>query len=169
MLRETSHAEANGRKYPEPIAWATCVDEDGNPNALVLNWCMCTSHEPPMLAISVGHTRYSHELIEKAGEFVVVFPSEAMIEATRIVGTKSGRNGDKMVESGVALVPASVVKAPLVEDAVANFECKVTGKLVTGDHTIFAGEVVASHVGPEEARRIHTLSEDHEFGAVEPV
>jgi len=43
------------------------------------------------------------------------------------------------------------------------------GELVTGDHTIFAGEVVASHVGPEEARRIHTLSTDHEFGAVEPV
>ncbi len=169
MLRPTAYAEANARKYPEPIAWATCVDADGNPNAIALGWCMCTSFVPPMLAISVGHTRYSHDLIDRAGEFVVVFPSERMVDATWVVGTKSGRDGDKMAESGVALLPGTVVNASLVDDAVACFECKVAGKLVTGDHTIFAGEVVASHVGPEDANRIYTLGPERDFGAVRPV
>ncbi len=31
MLKPTGYAEANARKYPEPIAWATCVDADGRP------------------------------------------------------------------------------------------------------------------------------------------
>lgn len=168
MLKQTTYAEANARKFPEQIAWAMCVDENGNPNAIALGWCMCTSHVPPMLAISIGHTRYSHELVEKAGEFVVVFPNEAMIDATWVVGTKSGRGGDKMAESGVTLLPATIVNAPLVDDAVANFECKLAGKLTTGDHTIFAGEVVASHIGPGDARRIYTLGEEREFGAVRP-
>ena len=129
---------------------------------------MCTSGVPPMLAISVGLTRYSHELIERAGEFVVVFPSEEMVDATLVVGTKSGRDGDKMAESGVKLVPATKVKAPLVDDACANFECRLVGKLLTGDHTIFAGEVVAAHVGPEAARRVYTLGGDKGFSAVAP-
>ena len=168
MLKKVPYSEAIGRKYPEPIAWATCVDEGGRANAIALGWCMCTSGSPPMLAISVGLTRYSHELIEKAGEFVVVFPSEGMKGATMVVGTKSGRHGDKMAEAGVRLVPGSVVTAPLVDDACANFECRVVGRLRTGDHTIFVGEVVASHVGPGEGRRIYTLGGNRAFSAVGP-
>ena len=165
MLKGTSYGEAMGRKYPEQVAWATCVDEQGNPNAIALGWAMCTSFVPPMVAISIGHTRYSLELIDRAGEFTLVFPSEAMKDATLVVGTKSGRDGDKMAEAGVKLLPGTAVGAPLVDDAVANFECKVRGKLVTGDHTIFAGEVVASHVGPPEARRIYNIG-DYDFSPV---
>lgn len=170
MLKKVPYNEAIARKYPEQVGWATCVDQAGNPNAIALGWVMCTSISPPMLAISVGLTRYSHELIDKAGEFVVVFPSEQMKDATMVVGTKSGRDGDKMAKAGVHLIPATVVKAPLVDDACANFECKVTGKLRTGDHTIFAGEVVASHVGPQGARRIYSIGGDPErlFSAVQP-
>jgi flavin reductase (DIM6/NTAB) family NADH-FMN oxidoreductase RutF len=168
MLKDVSVGEAMKRKYPEAVAWATSVDEEGNPNALALGWCMCTSNDPPMLAISVGLTRYSHELIEKAGEFVVVFPSETMADATRVVGTRSGRDGDKMADAGVTLAPATQVRPPLVDDACANFECKLAGTLRTGDHTIFAGEVVAAHVGPESARRIYTLGGDRGFRPVVP-
>ncbi len=166
MLKKVSYTEAIARKYPEAISWATCVDEAGRPNAIALGWVMCTSFSPPMLAISVGHTRYSHELIQRTGEFVVVFPSEAMKEATRVVGTKSGRHCDKMAEAGVRLLPGTAVRAPLVDDACANFECKLVGSLRTGDHTIFVGEVLACHVGPPDARRIYTLGPDREFGAV---
>jgi flavin reductase (DIM6/NTAB) family NADH-FMN oxidoreductase RutF len=168
MLTETTCSKAAKRKYPEAITWATCVDADGNPNAIALGWCMWTSGAPPMLAISVGHTRYSHKLIEEAGEFVVVFPNEHMTDATMVVGTKSGRDGDKMAESGVTLLPATKVRSPLVDDACANFECKLVGSLSTGDHTIFVGEVVAAHVGPEEMRRLYTLGGGKGFGAVEP-
>jgi len=168
MLNETAYGEAIARKCPEQLAWATCVDADGNPNAIALGWVMNTSIDPPMLAISVGLTRYSHELIERSGEFVVVFPSEAMTDATLVVGTKSGRDGDKMKEAGVRLVAAKVVGAPLVDDACACFECKVRGTLLTGVHTIFAGEVVASHTGPPDARRIYTLGGDGGFGPVRP-
>jgi len=168
MLKEVPVGVAMKRKYPEAISWATCVDEEGHPNAIALGWCMCTSNDPPMLAVSVGLTRYSHELIEKAGEFVVVFPSEGMEDATLVVGTKSGRDGDKMAESGVTLVPGTKVKAPLVDDACANFECKLAGTLRTGDHTIFAGEIVAAHVGPDDKSRIYTLGGDQGFRAVRP-
>jgi flavin reductase (DIM6/NTAB) family NADH-FMN oxidoreductase RutF len=34
----------------------------------------------------------------------------------------------------------------ILDDASANFECVLEGELITGDHVIFAGRVVASHV-----------------------
>jgi len=167
MLQKTHVNEALERKCPEPIWWATCADDSGRPNAIVLGWAMSTSHKPPMIAISVGHTRYSHELIAKSKEFVAVIPSHEMTNATVLLGTRSGRQGDKMKAAGVKLLPASVVSAPLVDDACANFECKVVAELATGDHTIFVGEVLAAHAGPDTVRRIYTLC-DGSFGPVKP-
>lgn len=36
--------------------------------------------------------------------------------------------------------------APLFEDALAQLECRVAGKLEAGDHTAFLGEAVGSHL-----------------------
>lgn len=62
--------------------------------------------------------------------------------------------------------PAKFIKPPLIEDAVANFECKVVSQLDTGDHTIFVGEVVAAYVGDEKKRRLYTLDKYRNFGGL---
>jgi len=156
-MQEVPVSEAWQRKYPEPTILATCVDEAGRPNAITLGWSMCTSFQPPMMAISIGKTRYSHELIMKTREFVLVFPSEDMAEAVMFCGTHSGRDVDKFKETGLKILPAKFVKAPLIDGAVANFECKVVGTLETGDHTIFAGEILAAYVDEEKEQRLYNL------------
>lgn len=45
---------AIARKYPEGVAIAIAKDPQGKHNPITLCWLMRTSHEPPMLAISVG-------------------------------------------------------------------------------------------------------------------
>ena len=101
-----SIGEAWKRKYPELIAFATSVDAQGRPNIIVLGWMMPTSGTPPMVAISVGHPRHSHETIRAAGDFVVAFPSSEMSDATMYCGTRSGRDGDKF---GPAVEPTGSV------------------------------------------------------------
>ena len=157
-LRQVSIGEAFKRKYPEQIALAVSVDAAGRPDAITLGWIMPTSNEPPMVAISVGHTRYSHELIGKSGEFVLVFPSTAQAEACMICGTKSGRDTDKIAAAALRTAPARLVRPPLIEGAVANFECRVRGTLVSGDHTIFAAEVVAAHVDDAAGERVFNFA-----------
>jgi flavin reductase (DIM6/NTAB) family NADH-FMN oxidoreductase RutF len=107
-----------------------------------------------MVAISVGHTRYSHELIGQSGEFVLVFPSAAQAEACTICGTKSGRDTDKLAAAALRTAPARLVRPPLLEGAVANLECRVKGRLTTGDHTIFAAEILAAHVDDDAGERV---------------
>ncbi|NLB55585.1 MAG: flavin reductase family protein [Lentisphaerae bacterium] len=159
-MRTIDYKEAILRKFPEQIAVAVSLDKKNNrANIITLGWVMCTSHNPPMLAISVGLTRYSHQTLLDAGEFVVAFPSGTQKEATLFCGTNSGRDIDKFKESGFICMPASVIKTPLIKDACANFECKLTATCLTGDHTIFTGEVVASHVNSKDCQRIYTMND----------
>jgi len=156
---EVSWSEAIKRKYPEPVVLVVSCDKKGKPDVMPAGWSMVTSGKPPMLAISVGHERYTHKLIEETEEFVIVFPNEKMKGLIEYTGSCSGREVDKFSEYGIETVKSRYVKPPLIKDAVACFECKVRGKLVTGDHTIFAGEVLASYVSKEYKNRLYNFGE----------
>ncbi len=156
-MKEVSVEEAWEKKYPEQIVLVTTISDEGRPNIIVLGWSMCTSFQPPMLAISVGKTRYSHKLLFEVPEFGLLFPSSEQKEDMLYCGTHSGRDVDKFKEIGLKPFKSKFIKPPLIEEVVAAFECKVKGTLETGDHTIFAGEILAAYISEEQKRRIYSL------------
>lgn len=167
MQVQTPYEEAIRRKYPEQVVIAVVKDAKGKHNPITLGWTMVTSHEPPMMAISVGRTRYSLEAIRQAREFVIAFPSSGMSRDALFHGTNSGRDMDKLAECGTKTQPATSIDCVLLTDAVANFECKLESELETGDHILFVGGVVASHVNrSSEVRRLYTVGEDFQMGGV---
>ena len=167
MQIQTRYEEAIRRKYPEQVVIAIVKDGGGKYNPITLGWTMITSHEPPMMAISVGRTRYSLEAIRQAREFVIAFPSSEMSRDALFHGTNSGRDMDKLAECGTKTQPATTVDCVLLTDAVANFECKLESELETGDHVLFVGRVVVSHVNQsDELRRLYTVGEDFQMGGV---
>ena len=121
-----------------------------------------------MLAISVAFQRYSYDAIRHSKCFTVVFPSEKQGNEALFFGTQSGRDTDKLAEFGSATSPAVKIDSVILQDAEANFECILEGELVTGDHAIFAGRVVASHVNTEQVGRLYTLGPGCEMGGVRP-
>ena len=153
-------------KYPEQIVLATARAADGRTSIIPLGWYMQVSGTPPMVAIAVGLTRFSHDLIAQSGEFVVCFPSTEMASEVLYCGSHSGRDVDKFAATGLKAVPASVVGAPLIEGCVACLECRVTNSLVTGDHRVFVGEVVAAHASEQPLRRLYNYGDLH-FGGAE--
>jgi len=157
MLRQVSPQEALKKKYPEQVACAVCADAEGNPNIIPLGWLMQTSFKPPMCAISVGHTRYSHDLIEARGEFVAAFPGEGYEDDVLYCGNHSGREVDKFANTSFTPEEAISVEPPLIGEAIANLECRVDGALETGDHTIFSGEIVAACLRDDAKRRIYNM------------
>lgn len=165
-----AYEEAVKQKYPEQVVIALAREADGKCNPITLGWTMITSHRPPMMAVSVGHTRHSLGVIRQAGEFVIAFPSEHMGEETLFFGTHSGRDMDKLAERGTPTEPADEINCVLLSEAVANFELVLEGELETGDHTIFAGRVVASHVNEDESLgRLYTLGPGYEMGGIRGV
>jgi len=122
----------------------TTISKNGTTDIITLGWAMPTSFQLPMATISIGHSRYSHELLMEVPEFVLCFPSVQQKDAVIYCGTHSGRQHDKFKETGLMQIPSRYIRPPIIAESVAAFECRVTGTLITGDHTIFAGEILTA-------------------------
>ncbi len=163
-MREVSISEVWAKKYPERVVIALTCDEKGKVNLIPLGWCMQTSFNPPLIAISVGITRYSHRLLEKTGEFVLSFPNKNMGKEVYFCGTHSGKDTDKLKETGLKTRPAKFIRPPLLAECPINLECKVVNSLRTGDHTIFVGRILAAYV--EKKEEILLNYGNYQFGGI---
>ncbi|MFP3952921.1 MAG: flavin reductase family protein [Candidatus Acetothermia bacterium] len=163
-MRETSIEEAVGRKYPEWVTLVVSGDGAGQVNAMPAGWVTFTSIDPVMLAVSVGHERYTYQLMKDSAEFVVTFPSSEQKKDVYYCGNNSGADVDKFSKTSLRTEEPSVVSVPLIKESVVCYECEKRGELVTGDHTIFSGEIVAAHVSEEKMEKIYTVKGWHEKG-----
>ncbi len=161
MQQEAPYCEAVALKYPEQVVIAIAKDPQGKDNPITLGWTMIVSHDPPMMAVSIGKTRYSLEAFRSAGEFVIAFPSEHQQEETLLYGTKSGRDLDKLGAAGAVTQIAKEIDCVLLADAVANFECRIVSELATGDHVVFVGQIVRSHRNEATLNRLYTVGEGY--------
>jgi len=169
MQKQVSYAEAVKTKYPEQVVIAIAKDSRGRANPITLGWTMIASGEPPMMAIAVAKTHYSVEAIEHSKCFTIAYPSAEQAEAALFYGSHSGRDLEKFSAFPSATEPASQIDSALLSDAVANFECTLVGQAEAGDHIIYIGQVVASHVNCEPKQRLYTIGPGHKLGSVQPV
>jgi flavin reductase (DIM6/NTAB) family NADH-FMN oxidoreductase RutF len=150
-MKRVEYSVANAAtKHPAKVVVAIVKDKDGKFNPITLEWYMKTSIKPPMYAISIGHTRYSHECLQKNRFFNLCFPSKQMIEAVKLWGSKSGKDMDKLIIAGHEWFTGRLAKYPIIKDAKATFECEVVTQVKSGDHTIFVGEVKHSWVDDDK-------------------
>jgi len=162
--------------HPMHTVLVSCVGEDEKPNIITLAWAMPTSIKPPLVAISIAPKRHSHKLIEQTREFVVNIPTMKILKETLFCGRRSGRNYNKSKEAGLTPLPAKKVKPPIIKECVAHIECKLRSQFLTGDHTIFVGEIVEAYADRgvftgkyelEKARMIFHLG-GNDFATLEP-
>lgn len=156
-MKEIDRHEAFELASPYPYVLAVTLDSRGRPNIMGLSWWMFTSWSPLMMAISVGHQRYSHKCLEHHKEFVLCFPSEGQEKDAWFCGRKSGQDVDKFKETNFRPVTAKVVSPPIIEGVTAAYECKVVKHVETGDHTIFIADVVAIHGNPDRAKHLYSI------------
>lgn len=142
---------------PYPYTLLVTLDGQAKPNVMGLSWWTFTSLQPPMIAVSIGHRRYSHECLEGCQEFVLCFPSEEQAKSAWLCGTKSGRTVDKFAEAKFATIPAKAVRPPIIEGCTVAYECKVVGRMECGDHTLYNAEVVAVHGDPDKAKHLYSI------------
>jgi len=166
MQKPVNYSEAIASKYPEQIVIAIAKDTKGKYNPITLGWTMIASGSPPMMAISVGKTRWSLEAIRSARQFVIAFPSEQQADQALLFGTKSGRDTDKLAEANAATQPAQAIDGVLLADAVANFECELVGEMDAGDHVIFLGQVVQAHLNEKPLNRLYTVGTGYKMRGI---
>jgi len=166
MQKQVEYSDAIKTKYPEQIVIAIAKDRNGKANPVTLGWTMIASGEPPMMAIAIAKTHYSVEAVEFSRCFTVAFPSAEQAEAALFFGSHSGRDTDKFAEFECETAPAEEIDSLLLVDAVANFECTLEQHMPAGDHMIYVGQVVASHINKEAKKRLYTTGPGHKLGPV---
>lgn len=115
-------------------------------NVMTAAWQMPVSFKPMLVAISIGHERFSHKLILEGREFIINIPHLGIMKEVLCCGTCSGRDTDKFTVCKLTPLKAQKVSAPLIKECIGNIECKLYSYHEAGDHTIFIGEVVAASV-----------------------
>ena len=128
--------------YPVPAVMVSCRDSEGNPNIITVAWAGTVCSDPPMLSISVRKSRYSHDLIQKTGIFVVNLTTEKLVKAADFCGVRSGREVDKFRECGLTPGKGQALDCPTIEESPVSLECRVKQILELGSHDLFLAEVV---------------------------
>ncbi|RDE16982.1 MAG: flavin reductase family protein [Candidatus Thorarchaeota archaeon] len=116
------------------------------PNIITLAWVANVCSEPPTVVVGIRPKRYSHALVKDAGDFVINIPSADLIDATRLCGTKSGKDIDKFAEAHLTAEPSTKITSPMIKECIINIECKTKQVITLGSHDLFIAEVVAVHM-----------------------
>lgn len=164
MQKQVEYSEAIKTKYPEQVVIAIARDSNGKANPVTLGWTMIASGSPPMMAIAVAKKHYSIEAITYSKCFTIAFPSTEMADAAMFFGSKSGREVDKFAEFKCATESAKEIDSVLLAEAVSNFECTLESQTETGDHVVFIGKIVRSHISTEPKKRLYTIGPGHKLG-----
>jgi flavin reductase (DIM6/NTAB) family NADH-FMN oxidoreductase RutF len=132
-----------------PIPVAVTTTHAGRSNGLITLSGGPASIVPEAPRAMVGITKFNftHDLIAASGVFIIHVLSntddqlDASIEIIRLLGGNSGRDGDKI---GALRTKPGVTGAPILLDALAYVEVRVTGSYDNDENTTFYGDVIAS-------------------------
>ena len=120
----------------------SCNRKGEKPNIVTVAWTETICSDPAMVSISVRPERYSHDIIEETGEFVINLVTKDLTYATDYCGVRSGRDVDKFKEMNLTPLPSKMIDAVGIEESPVNIECKVVEVKKLGSHDMFIAEVV---------------------------
>ena len=99
------------------------------------------SLHPPLVLVCIEKSVKSHDAIAAAGKFGVSILGQNQAEI-------SGRFATKKIEDKFAGVATrrGELDVPLIDGAICTLECRVHEQFISGDHSIFTGEVLEAEV-----------------------
>lgn len=130
---------------PVPAVMVSCGDDTVN-NIITIAWTGIINSDPPITYVSVRKSRYSHDIIERTGEFVINLTTEKLAFAADYCGVRSGRDVDKFKEMKLTAAESKEVSCPSIEESPVNIECRVMEMKEYPTHDMFIAEIVSVSV-----------------------
>ena len=141
---------------PRPIAFASTVDANGNPNLSPFSFFNVFSSNPPILVFSparrVRDNTIKHTLIncEATKEVVINVVNFDIVQQMSLSSTEYADGVNEFLKSGLTMLPSEVVKPFRVAESPVQFECKVNQIISLGTEggagNLIICEVVRIHI-----------------------
>ncbi len=128
--------------HPLRVFILVSKDGRGRVNFMTVAWAIPASSDPPMVAAAISKECYTLKALRETGEFVLAIPTVEQLGKVWKAGTLSGFKVDK---SGIFKTRKALkVKVPIIEECIANIECKVRRMIDCGETMLVIGDVIAA-------------------------
>ena len=110
------------------------------------------SLDPPLVMVSIGHNQHSYAWIRDSGCFAVNFLRADQADLSDLFAGRIADVADRF--AGVAY-RFEASGAPILEECLAWFDCRVVAAHGVGDHTLYIGESLAADVASDAAPLVY--------------
>lgn len=142
---------------PGPVVLVTTGDGTRN-NIMTVTWTMVRGFQAEF-AITTGPWNHSWKALTETRECVLAIPAADMLDTAVGIGMCSGRDTDKFARFGLTARKASMVGAPLIEECLANIECRVVDVVERHGIVILQGVAAWSDPQRKERRLLHAVGD----------
>jgi flavin reductase (DIM6/NTAB) family NADH-FMN oxidoreductase RutF len=132
------HSYMLGAIAPRPIAFASTIDKDGNPNLSPFSFFNAFGSNPPVIVFSPARrvrdnsTKHTLENIRETGEVVINAVNYAMVQQMSLASTEYPKGVNEFVKAGFTQLKSEIVKPFRVKESPVQMECKVLDVKETG-------------------------------------
>jgi flavin reductase (DIM6/NTAB) family NADH-FMN oxidoreductase RutF len=117
-------------------------------NIMPMSWHTMMEFEPPLVGFVMSDLNYSFSLLKATKECVINIPTVEIAEKVVGCGNIHGAKINKFEKFCLTPKPASLVRAPLIDECYANFECRVVDTKMVARYGFFVVEVVKAWINP---------------------
>ena len=150
------HGYLLGAIGPRPIAFASTIDANGNPNLAPFSFFNVFSANPPVLIFSPARSgrtntqKHTYENIREVPEVVINVVTHAMVHQMSLASTEYPKGVNEFTKAGFTALASSVVRPFRVKESPVQFECKVNQVIELGNGggagNLILCEVVKIHI-----------------------
>lgn len=125
---------------------------EAGPLGFVGSFVMQQGLEPPVVSVAVGRDREHLAAMRSAGRFAISILDESSQGSMGAFFKKYEGDATPFDQLNTATSPGGMT---VLSDALAWFECELTGEHETGDHVVVFGRVVEGDKAREGSPSIH--------------
>jgi flavin reductase (DIM6/NTAB) family NADH-FMN oxidoreductase RutF len=153
------HGYLLGAVAPRPIAFASTLDEEGNPNLSPFSFFNVFSANPPIAIFSPARrgrdntTKHTYENVKKVKECVINIVNYDMVQQMSLASVEYPKGVNEFVKAGFTPIASEVVKPFRVKESPVQLECIVKDVVELGTEggagNLVICEVVRIHINEE--------------------
>jgi flavin reductase (DIM6/NTAB) family NADH-FMN oxidoreductase RutF len=150
------HSYLLGAVGPRPIAFASTIDKEGNPNLAPFSFFNVFSANPPIAVFSPARsgrtntTKHTYDNIKEVPEVVINIVNYNMVHQMSLASSEYPKGVDEFTKAGFTKEKSELIRPFRVKESPVQLECKVKEVIELGDQggagNLIICEVVLIHI-----------------------
>ena len=155
---------------PRPIAFASTIDADGNPNLSPFSFFNVFSANPPILIFSPARrvrdntTKHTLQNVEAVKEVVINVVNYDLVHQMSLSSTEYPEGVNEFEKAGLTMLPSDKIKPFRVAESPVQFECKVNEIISLGTDAgagnLVICEVIKLHLSEDIMNTDETIDQE---------